>query len=171
MKITYDITLADYKAAYRLVDRKTLFRRYELIIWPVIAVLSAFVVAGSNPRLGIYSVARLVFDFSAVLSIGLPLMRVFIPYYAFWRSYGSNSSTAKSTTEFSMEGITDVMPGVRTSSYNWSSVRGFAQDAKATVLYRKGFRFTFFPTPALSHDQLHELNELVLQHGIRRWSS
>lgn len=170
MKITYEVTLADYKAAYRLVDRKTLFRRYELIFWPVVAIMSALAGAGSNPHLGIYPVARVVFDFSMALSIGLPLGRVLSPHYAFWRSYGRNPNTPESTTEIASDGITDVMSGVRTSSYKWTSVRGFAQDAKATVLYRKGFRFTFFPTPVLSHDQLQELDALISQHGIKRWS-
>lgn len=170
MKITYEMTLADYKAGFRLVNRKNLYRRYELIIWPVVALLSALLGAGSNPRSGAYSAVRVLFEYSALLSIGLPIARVFSPYWSFQRAHGNNRTTPESTTEITSEGVTDVMPGVRSSSYAWSRVKGFAQDAKITVLYRKGFRFTLFPTSALSHDQLAELDEFVSHHGIRRWS-
>lgn len=170
MNLVYEATLEDYKAAYRLLYRRSFISRYDYVIWPLVAILSGFlrmsVNFGGLFHLGI----EWLFLFSALLAVGIPIVRVCSPSWGFRRNYVPARTSPESITEITPDSIVDVAPGVHEISYVWSEVIGFGQDSRVTLIRRKGSRFTFFPTSVLTTEQRTELDELVSRRGIRRWS-
>lgn len=170
MKISFEMTLADYKAAYRLLRRRTFYSRYDYLIWVILILafttmkFSLFPMSGPNHRIS-ETLAYLI-----LIPLILVPTQVLIPYWSFRSNHSKHRISPSSTTDITSERIVDVMPGIRETSYTWPSVTGFGQDAHITMLYLKGSRFLFFPTSALSFDQRAELDKLISQRGIRRWS-
>jgi hypothetical protein len=169
MKLTYETTLADYRAAHNLYRRKMLLTQYSLILW-IIAVLGCtYLVSLSKHQSGLFLLAKSSLVFSVFCSIIVIFGHFIYPNFGYRRNHNENYSSNLSTTEISSERIIDVMPSKQQTSYEWSEVTGFAQNSKVTLIDISG-RFLFFPSLALNVEQRAELDQIVANHGIRRWS-
>jgi len=171
MKISYEIALADHQATNRAVWRRSFFSRYDLIIWPIFALLSAFVVASSDSGSEVCGLAQTLFGYSAVLAIVLCVLKPIRPYPGFSQvNQSANRMSDEPPTENPSNGIIEVMPAPRETSYPFSRVTGIGEDAAITLFYRKGPCFIFFPTSALNPERRVEFDEVDSCNGIRRWS-
>lgn len=171
MKVTYTMSLADYRSAYRLARRGRFFFRYEKIIWPLITILSLVVFASSNPpNSEVAQQAASVFTLALVLSIVLPILNAIAAYRGYRSSLNRKRDSSENITEITTEKIIDITPGFCELTYTWPSIIGFAQNPKITLFRTSGSHLIFLPTRALTPDQVAELNEIVSRHGIRRWS-
>ncbi len=170
MRITYKTSVADYRAAYRMYQRKNLFLRYDQIIWPAVTVLCLVAIVASDSHSALNRVGRELIIYPLLLSVGLPLLRALNAYRIYRDVHKETPSRPEVTTEITPEQIVDVTPGESNLAYTWPSVVGFGQNAKITVICMKSLQLIFFPTSVLSSNQRAELDELVSRHGIKRWS-
>lgn len=167
MRITYKTSLSDFSAAYRMCQKENRFLRYDQIIWPSILALGILAAAA----FGRNSTARTVLDYviiySFALSVGLPIFRKFNAY----RFYRTRKNAGQEfTTEMTADKVVDITRNECELTYEWSSITGFGQNTKITVLCMSNGHFIFFPTAILDSNQRDELNGLVTRHGIKRWS-
>jgi hypothetical protein len=170
MKISYTLTLADYKAALRLHRRQKLSRRILPIIVPVIATVGlvailVFEISGKK-ELAIHLLGLdVVF---LLLSIALPIARLLDARVGFKRIFPLTKIVPTIATDIDDERIICENPGISEGKFFWNAIVNFAQDEKVTVLYIDKRRFLFFPTNALSPNQRAELNELVARNMVRK---
>ena len=167
MKLTYTLTLADYKAANALYLRQKFLRRLGVWIWPFLMLFAAVV----HVLLRSTDHQELAADSLAAAS-GLLFISIFMPITRWWnlrrcfnQLFPAHRTDRKSYMEITSEGIVSTIPGVSEGKLYWSGVCAFAQDEKVTTIYLAPKRFLFFPTSALSPEQRAELNDLVARNG------
>ena len=165
MKIEYTLKLADYRAAYRMGQKKNIFLKYDQIIWPSFTVLCIIAAALSGPHSATRTVTGYLIIYPFILSIGLPILRSFNGY----RMYRARTGHAF-ITEIAEDRIVDTTPGICELIYEWRSVTGIGQNKGITVICTKGSHYLFFPTSAFTSEQLIEFNRIASGYSIRRWS-
>ncbi len=173
LKFTCTVTLADFQAAQVLHWRQTFLRRifHSSVYWLPVLCGSLGIALGS--RTGIFLKG---WSFWSAFALGL---LVCTPITAlmpkdrskgirkiFERRYPSDKRTA--WYEIHNEGITTAIAGTDAETIRWDKIVGFAGDEKITLLYLGNNRFLFFPTSALTGEQLAELNDLVARHVVKR---
>lgn len=171
MTLTYEVDLALYSAAHRLLRRKSFLRRYGLLISILVAVALFFklYLAPSGPVSHPDFLTKEFLFLVIVYAAAAAFEYVFMPGLLYRRRQSGRAPGAASTTEITSEYIRDAMPNKPETRYAWSEVTGFAQNSQATLIYRPG-RFTFFPTSAMTAEQRAELDAIVARYGVKRWS-
>ena len=174
MKLSYTLTLADYKAALRLHRRQKLSRRITFIILycvvPVLAVLGLAVVFLLEAK-GQADLAAEVIAVDIIfiwLAVGLPMARFVNIRKCFKRIFPSTGTDRSCTIDIDDERIISAIPGVSEGKFFWNAILAFAQDEKITLLYIDKNRFLLFLTHELSPAQRLELSALVERHIVRR---
>ena len=174
MKLSYTLTLVDYKAALRLHRRQKLSRRITFILLycvvPVLAVIGLTTVFILEAK-GQADLAADVIGVDIIfiwLSIGLPMARFVNIRKGFKRIFPSTRTERSSSIDIDDERIVSAIPGVSEGKFFWNAILAFAQDEKITLLYIDKNRFLLFPTYALTPVQRLELSALVERHIVRR---
>ncbi len=167
MKLSYTLTLADYKAALRLHWHQTLGRRLRVAVLriaiPALAaaglmILLVFKVRGSTEL----SADMIAIEMGLILlSITLPVARYFDTRICFRRIFPNTTSAPTISAEIDSECIRTQNPGVSEGKFYWKAIVKFVQDDKVTMLYIDKRRFLFFPTDTLSQSQRAELMALA----------
>jgi hypothetical protein len=176
VKLTYTLTLDDYKAAQRLHLRRTLGGRLTFIFWylvvPILAALGAFAFIFFDVGKLTHS-AAILFGIEAALvwlSVFLPIMRFYAIRKGFKQIFPPSRTDRSSSIDIDEERVLSTIPGVSEGKVFWKGIIDFAQDEKTTLLYIRKKAFFFFPTPALSPDQRAELNALIARHVAKNKS-
>ncbi len=170
MRITYQTTVADHRAAYRMYQSKNIFLRYDQILWPAVAFFFLVVILITDHRSELNKLAQALVIAPIWFSLGLPLIRRYNAAGTYRAAYGKSPKSPELITEITSDRIVDIAPGQAESIYEWSSVIGFGQNSRITVFYMKTSNLVFFPTSALSPDQRVELDGLISKNGIKRWT-
>jgi hypothetical protein len=167
MKLTYLLTLEDYKAAHVLHARQTIGRRITeftfylgMQILAAVVVMMTFAAAVMGNR---YLVTTLIPVDAGVLwvAIFLPVARAISQRRCFKQLFPPNRTDRASHLEISEECILSGVPGLSEAKIYWPAVFAFAQDDRITMIYLAPRRFVFFPTSVLDSEQRAELNALV----------
>jgi hypothetical protein len=171
MQLTYELTLADYKAALRLHRRQKLNRRIAEFVWfrfmPIICSMMLVF------ELFMGFTQKTFFSQNPPGLLVVPLVFLLLPAIRsrFVRSQFNqlfSPSARNLSIDIDDERIVCVNPGSSESRFLWHIVLEFAQDEKITMLYIHKLRFLFFPTSAMSVEQRAELNDLVARHVTKR---
>jgi hypothetical protein len=170
MKLSYTLTLADFKAAQRLHIRQRLSRRINFYFWymviPILAIITVIttIVAIGSDRSDLVSDLVAPDALLLWLAIFLPLARVYKIHKGFKQFLHPARTDRINSLDIDDERIVSTIPGVGEGKLFWNAIFAFAQDEKVALLYVREKRFLFFPTTALSSEQRTELNELVKRH-------
>ena len=176
MKLTYTLTLNDYKSAQRLHLRRNLSRRLTFIFWYVVIPILA---AAGVLAFVLFDVSKLTrfaaiyFGMVAVLvwlSIFLPLMRLYTIRKCFKQIFPPSRTDRSSSIDIDEERVISAIPGVSEGKFFWNAIIDFAQNEKVTLLYIHKRAFLFLPTSCLSPVQRIELNDLVARHVAKKKS-
>jgi hypothetical protein len=172
MKLSYTLTLDDYKAALRLHRRQKLSRRILPAVAPVLAGLGLvatllFEISGQS-ELALHLLGLDVVFLS--LSIALPLARLLDARMCFKRIFPQTKTVSAISADIDDERIFCKNPGVSEGKFFWNAIVNFTQDEKMTLLYLDKDKFLLFPTQAMSPEQRAELNDLIARHVVGRKS-
>jgi len=174
MKLTYTLTLDDYKASLRLHKRQRLGRRIHFFIFDVviptmaIAALVGIIAAKSYGQSDL--VDGLIVPDAALVIIALlvPLLRAYRIRKSYKQLFPPGRVDRNWYIEVDDERILSSVPGVGEGKYFWTGILAFAQDERITLLYITENQYLPIPTCALSPDQRTELDELVARHVVKR---
>jgi hypothetical protein len=166
MKLTYELTLADFNAAFRLHRSQKLSRRMVLYVWPLLTLVCAvgFVIFGAFHRLELMGDCFVVGTGALVVTIGAPVLRFINLHRSYKRLYPPKRTDRSNHIDIDDERIVREIPGLSQLKVLWSGLFGFAQDEKITLLYTNKDCFLMIPSQALSLAQRAELNDLVARH-------
>jgi hypothetical protein len=174
MKHTFVLTLDDYEAALRLHRRQKLSRQCNFYFWyvavPILTLVAAIasfaaIVSGRHDLL-----ENLVVPDAALLwlTISLPVVRAYKIHKSFERIFLSAQQDEKLSIDIDNERILSEIPGVGEGKYLWTTIIGFAQDERMTLLYVYKDRFLLFPTAVFSPEQRTELSDIVARNMVRK---
>jgi hypothetical protein len=168
MKLSYTLTLADFKAAFRLHRRQFVTERmiFVLCLLLTIVCMAIPLLLGPNSQLSQFCVS--VGWIFLSLSILLPTNLIYQAHRSYKQSFPSARTERISSTEIDDEQILTTIPGVSETKYLWNGVVGFAQNETVTLLYRAKHQFLLIPTRAFSPEQRTELNDLVARNLVRK---
>jgi hypothetical protein len=171
MKLTYTLTLNDYKAAQVLHRRQKFIRRLAVWIWPALALfgLAAMVpfTATNHSELFADSIA---FTAGALfITIAMPVVRWYAVRKCFKQLFPPTRTDRSSAIDIDEERILSAVPGVSEGKIFWQGLLQFAQNNKVTMLYTGEMRFIFFPTSVLTPEQREELKVMVTRHGVKSY--
>ncbi len=166
MKIEFQLTLADYKAALKLHRRQKLTRRLLPWIWPTLLLVCAvsFVVSSAFQNLELVAQSFALGAGALVGTIGLPIARWINTHRCYNRMFPPTRTSRTTIIEIEENRIVEINPGAEEIRVGWSGILEFLQDEKITMMYIGVARFFLFPTPSLSAEQSAELNGLVARH-------
>jgi hypothetical protein len=174
MKLTYTLTLADYKAAQRLNVRQKLLRRINYFYWHVfvpiffgsVIICSGVYYAFTQPKM----LGFLLLFYIPLLwvAFAMPLMHELNTRKGFKQLSPPSRIDQSNSIEIDDDGIHSIMPSVREEKYFWAAIVGFAQNKKVTLFFTAENQFLFIPTYAFSPTQRTELNDLVVCHVVKR---
>jgi len=171
MKLTYTLTLDDYKAAQGLHRRQTFGRRAIWFLWlrmmPGIGLLMlAWALFTGSGQKAAFSQNPPVMLLVPIIFLLVPLINHNLVRKQFNQLF---PSTARDLSiDIDEERIVCTNPGVSDSRLLWNAVVEFTQDERITMLYISKLRFLFFPTQIMSPSQRSELNDLVARHVGKR---
>ncbi|HEY1211172.1 MAG TPA: hypothetical protein VGE85_17540 [Terracidiphilus sp.] len=176
MKISYTITLDDFKAAQRLSIRQKLSRRIISVLLNIVVPILAVLGLAVDPYLHLTdrtpnSVLIVITGIQLLLiylSFAVPISRYLQTRKAFKRIYPPTRIDRNFSIDIDDERILSAMPGYAEITFLWTAIVAFAQDEKATLFYLDNSGFLFFPTHTLSPDQRTELNDLVARNLVRK---
>ncbi len=175
MKLEYTLSLADFQAAQSLHWHQTLARRViHFSIYAGVPCLTAAIGSVLAKRVGILGQeSPYWFQFLFGLVVASAYLTATVKGRKskrfkkhFERRVPPNKR--RSWIEVNDLGVTSAIVGTEPESYEWSTLFGFAQDEKITLIYIATKRFLFFPTQAMSPAQRAELNDLVARHVTPR---
>lgn len=167
MKLIYTLTLADFKAAFRLHRRQTLLRRLGIYTWPIVTIVCFLIAFSSNVNSFLFSESFGFGSASLVLSLGLPIHRSYNVRKCYRQHFPRTRTEQTTTTDIDEERVLGLIPGVSETKYFWNGILAFAQDEKVTLFYVRKSAFVFFPTYSMTPAQRAELNDLVARRVVR----
>jgi hypothetical protein len=174
MKLEYNITLADWKAAIRLHSRQKLGRRIHFFIFdyviPALAVLSLAYIIFANLSGREDTVDALLVPVSALvlLAILLPIVRNYQIKKSFKGIFPPSETGPGYSLDIDDERILSTRPGLGEAKYYWKGICGLARNEKIILLYISEILFLGIPPKRLSPDQRAELNDLLARHLAKR---
>ena len=170
MKLSYALSFAYIRAAFRLHRRQTLLRRVNLYIWPALTITAfvGMIIFSSNKNSELFAQCFAFGVGFLWMSIGMPIARYYNIRRCFKQHFPSTRTDPTTSMEIDDERIHTGIPGVSVNNYLWNGIVGFAQNEKATLLYLDKNRFLFLPTCAMSTAQRAELNDLIARHVARK---
>jgi hypothetical protein len=173
IKLSYTLTLSDYKAALRLHLRQSIGRRFAVavlrIVIPTVAAAGLIVFLLFKARGTELSASFITVEIGLIfLSIALPIARYFDTRICFKRIFPNAATVPTISTEIDDECIRIQSPGVSEGKFYWKAIVKFDQDDKVTMLYIDKRRFLFFPTEILSQSERAEFKALADLNVVTR---
>jgi hypothetical protein len=179
MKLSFTLTLADFKAAYRLHHSQKLGGRggYTfLFIWlPIMAFLGLilFIVLSfyGDQELANGSSGFAIFSVLCLCSLYLLARRSFVirrQVKANSRKFPPHQSDINKIVDIDDERIIVVIPESYESKFFWKVVVAFAQDDLMSLIYITRKHFILIPARVMSPDQRTELNDIIARHVTKR---
>jgi len=170
MKLSYTLTLTDFKAARRLHRRKRFSRQIMHYIWPVllIAFFAGIIVSSGNSHSQLFSQCFALGTVSLVMSIGMPISRFFSVRKSFNRLFPPGHKDRTSTIDINDERIIRELSGTSEFKVFWSAIYSFAEDAHVSLSYTNKDCFLIIPARSMSPVQRTELNDLVARNLVRK---
>jgi hypothetical protein len=170
MKMSYTLTLADFKAARRLHRRQRFARQIMHFIWPVllVAFFIGAIISSGNPQSQLFSQCLALGAGSLVMSIGMPISRFFSVRRSFNRLFPPNQTDRTSTIDITDERIVRELSGTSEFKVLWSAIYDFAEDVHVSLLYTNKDCFLIIPARSISPAQRAELNDLIARHIVKR---
>jgi len=174
MKLTYTLTLNDFKAAIRLHSRQKLGRRIHFfiydVIFPTIAILAlvgtiaAYVFGQSDLVDGL-----IVPDVALVcITLLVPILRACRIRKGFKGMFPQSETGPGYSLDIDNERILSLRPGIGEAKYYWAGIHAFAQDDKIMLIYITEILFICIPIHILSPEQRVELNDLITRNMVRK---
>ena len=170
MKLSYALTLADFRAARRLHRRQRFTRQIMHFIWPVLLVaffIEAFILSG-GPHSQLFSQCLLLGAGSLVMSIGMPISQFFSVRRSFNRLFLPGQKDRTSTIDINDGRVVRELSGTSEFKVLWSAIYDFAEDVYVSLLYTNMDCFLIIPARSMSSDQHTELNDLVARNMVRK---
>ncbi|MGA3370267.1 MAG: YcxB family protein [Terracidiphilus sp.] len=166
MKLSFTLTLADFKAAQRLHRRQnlsSLIAYYAfIVIPPALAVLSMLAVGVLMLFTPVHYLGGSYVIFLAfAVCLSVPFFHSYSVRQSFVRIFPPGTLDRTKSLDIDDERIISTIPGVSEGKFFWNAVMAFAQDEKITLLYVRKNIFIFIPTIALSPVERAELTDLV----------
>lgn len=161
MRLTYDITLRDYREAWWLHIRSDFSRRLTvLILYRIIPVLGLF---AFYCAWWIWQNEQDTTETLAWIIIGsMWSALVLVPSFRIRRLYAqSGMNRGNWNIDISSDGVVITQPGMVESRYKWASIQRFVEDNRVLLLYVSQIRFIPVPRRVLSADQQEELHRLL----------
>jgi len=170
MKLTYELTLSDFKAARRLHRRQRWSRQVMHFIWPflLVAFFLGAIISSGNPRSQFFSQCLALGAGSLVMSVGMPISRFFGVRRSFNRLFPPGQKDRISIIDIDDERIVRELSGTSEFKVFWSAIYAFAEDANVNLLYTNKDCFLIVPVRSMSPTQRAELNDLVARNGVKR---
>jgi len=174
MKLEYNITLADWKAAIRLHSRQKLGSRIHFFIFdyviPTIAVVAlAYIVFASlnGPEDTVNSLMVPVIAL-VVLAILLPIVRTYRTRKWFKGMFPPSETGPGYSLDIDEERILSTRPGLGEARYYWKAICRVARNEKIILLYISEILFLGIPPKRLTPDQRTKLDDLITRHVLKR---
>jgi hypothetical protein len=169
MKLTYTLTLDDYKAAQVLHRRQKFTRQLAVWIWPTLALFGlAGMVAFIHTRHSELFADSAAFTAGTLfITLSMPVMRWYAVRKCFKQLFPPTRTDRSSAIDIEDERIISAMPGVSEGKIFWPGILRFAQNDSVTMLYIGELKMLFFPTSALTPEQREELKEMMKRHGVK----
>jgi len=164
MTLSYEITLADFKAAFRLHRRQRVTERMIIVLCLLLTIACVAIPLLLGPNSWLSQCCVSVGWIFLSLSIILPTNLIYQAHRSYKQSFPLSRTERATSTVIDDEQILTTIPGVSVTKYLWNGVLGFAQNENITLLYMAKHRFLLIPTRAFSPEQRTELNELVKRH-------
>jgi hypothetical protein len=170
MKLTYTLTLKDFKAAQALHRRQKFVRQLAVWAWPALTFLGliGMFFASINNYSEIFSDSISLTGGALFLTIWMPVVRWYSFRRAFKQLFPPTRTDRSTWLDIDDERIISTIPGVSEGRFFWSAILAFAQDEKVTLLYIRKNAFLFIPNCAFSTTERAELNDLVARHVKKR---
>ena len=170
MKMSYTLSLADFKAARRLHRRQRFTRQIMHFIWPIllIAFFAGAIISSGKPQSQLFSQCFALGLGSIVMSIGMPISRFFSVRRSFNRLFPSDQKNRTSTIDIDDERIVRGLSGTSEFKVLWSAIYDFAEDAHVSLIYTNKDCFLIIPARSISPDQRTELDEIVARKMVRK---
>ncbi|MGA7339743.1 MAG: YcxB family protein [Terracidiphilus sp.] len=166
MKIEYELTLADFKAARALHRRQKFSRR--LIPWagPILLVISVigFVVGSVIHNMQLASQSFALAVGALVFTIGIPVSNALGVRRSYSQLFHAGKSDRRSVLEINDEFISRRLTGMSELKVLWSGVYDVIQDKKIALIYTNKDCFLIIPMRARTPDEHNELTSLVARH-------
>jgi hypothetical protein len=166
MKLTYTLTLADFKAARILHRRQKLTRQILHFIWPILLVLflTGAIISSGDPHSQLFVQCFALGIGSLVMSIGMPISRFFSVRRSFNRLFPAGRKDRTSTIDINDERIVRDLSGTSEFKVLWSAIYDYAEDARVSLIYTNKDCFLIIPARSISPAQRTELNDLIARH-------
>lgn len=170
MKLTYTLTLVDFKAASCLHRRQRFTRQIMYFIWPFLLVASFIgaIVSSGNPQSQLFSLCFALGTGSLVMSIGMPISRFFSVRRSFNRLFPQGQKDRTSIFDINDERIVRILSGTSEFKVLWSAIYDFAEDMHVSLLYTNKDCFLIIPARSMSPAERIELNDFVARHLPKR---
>jgi hypothetical protein len=174
MKLSYKVTLADWKAAIRLHSRQKIGRRIHFFVYdfviPTLAVLAVgyIILADSTERTDIVDGLAIPVTALAALAIILPFWRTYLIRKGFKGMFPPSDDGPGYSLDIDDERILSIRPGLGEAKYYWTGICAVAQSKKIILLYISEILFLGIPPRVLSPEQRVELDNLIVQHVPKR---
>jgi hypothetical protein len=174
MKLTYTLTLNDYKAGISLHKHQKLGRRIHFFIYDVIFPSIAIVALLGTVAAYAYGQSDLVDDLIvpdaalACIAILVPLLRAYRIRKSYKQLFPPGRLDRNWSIDIDDERIVSSISGVCESKVLWTGVFAFVQDDKITSLYISENQYISIPTGALTPDQRTELYDLIARNVVRK---
>ena len=174
MRLTYTLTIDDYKAGIRLHKQQKLARRVHFfiydVVFPALAILSllgtiAAYLLGQSDLVDNLIVPNIVL---VSISILVPLLRAYRVRKSYKQLFPPGRLDRNWLIDIDGERIISSVPGVAESSIPWSGIYAFAHDDKIASLYISEDQYISIPAAAFTPDQRAELNELIARNVVKR---
>jgi hypothetical protein len=170
VKLTYTLTLADFKAARLLHRRQRVSRQIMHFIWPVLLVVFfvGAIVSSGNLQSQIFSQCLALGAGALVMTIGMPISRFLSIRRSFNRLFPPAQRDRTSTFEINDERIVRELAGTIELKLLWGAISDFVEDERVSLLYTNKDCFLIIPGRSMSTDQRAELNDLVARHVAKK---
>ena len=170
MKLSYILTLADFKAARCLHRRQRLTRQIMRFIWPTLLVVFFIgaIISSGNPHSQLFSQCLALSAGSLVMSIGMPISQFFNVRRSFNRLFPPNQKDRTSTIDIDDERIVRELSEASEFKVLWSAIYDFAEDMHVSLLYTNKDCFLIIPARSMSPAQRTELDRFVARNLVRK---
>ena len=160
MRITYELTAAEFIAAQSLHSRRNLLGYINLAVCYLIGPL-----LGVFFMLSVVSFPKVGFNLSSLSQELLPLLITLSPLWLhlYWR-YRFKSSRVSSSPcviDFEDDRILTEMPGFSKSTVEWIAVKKYRESKKMLLVYLSGVSFFAIPRRACEKGEYVELIDLL----------
>ncbi|MGO8758166.1 MAG: hypothetical protein ACLQG3_08590 [Terracidiphilus sp.] len=176
MRLTYTLTLEDFKAARSLEMRRT-FGRW--MVWAFTSrVVPVLAIACAACAVVFYLLDRREFFVECLaagavllaLSIAIPAARANSAHKSYREMFPSPDSDRSATIEIGDERIVFTTPGAGEQKVLWTEVEQVVEDAKISLICVTANRSIPFPGYALTREEREELGATIERHLGKRES-